>query len=300
MKDTPAQTPLTPQAFGMERAWDRLTDVLISVPSMGFERVGDPAAQLMRSWPSLDALYREHQGVRRFFASVGVTVHVHAPAEPPPLNYLFMRDLLLMTPHGAIVARPASAVRAPEAGFAAAAVEALGIPILGTPGPDATFEGADALWLDAETLVVGTGVRTNQAGLVWLRGCLGGLGVNVLEVQVPAGAQHLLGIMVPLSNDRVIVDTDRVSSTLDALISDRGLSRIEVGTSHDNRVSRGMNVVVLGPDELVMPSACPELAAQFRGEGVAVHELAVPSYVQAAGALGCLTAIIRRERRDTR
>jgi len=124
--------------------------------------------------------------------------------------------------------------------------------------------------------------------------------VSVLDVPVPAGAQHLLGIMVPLSKDRVIVDAERTSPALDRMLSNRGLDRIDVDATEENRVGRGMNVVVLGPDQLVMPAGCPELVTQFRSSGVEVHEVAVPSYVQAAGALGCLTAIIRRECTDTR
>ena len=61
-----------------------------------------------------------------------------------------------------------------------------------------------------------------------------------------------------------------------------------------------MNVVVLDPDHLVMPAGCPRLASQFRSEGLQVDELAVDGYVQAAGALGCLTAVLRREVSNSR
>jgi N-dimethylarginine dimethylaminohydrolase len=285
---------------GVENEWGPLTDVLISMPSEDFGHPGDPEAQLMLSWPSLAGLRQECEEVRSFFESVGVTVHLHAPPVPPPLNYLFMRDLVLMTPAGAIVARPASPVRAGEARVVAEALAELGIPIIGTPTGEATLEGADALWLDAQTLILGTGNRTNQAGLRWLSARMEEIGVSVLDVPVPAGAQHLLGIMVPLSKDRVIVDAERTSPALDRMLSNRGLDRIDVDATEENRVGRGMNVVVLGPDQLVMPAGCPELVTQFRSSGVEVHEVAVPSYVQAAGALGCLTAIIRRECTDTR
>ena len=56
-----------------------------------------------------------------------------------------------------------------------------------------------------------------------------------------------------------------------------------------------MNGVVLGPREWVMPEGCPGIREKLEHEGVKVHALAVDAYVQAAGALGCLTSVIRRE-----
>ena len=53
--------------------------------------------------------------------------------------------------------------------------------------------------------------------------------------------------------------------------------------------------MVLGPDHLVMLAGCPQLSAEFRSEGLQVDELTVDGDVQAAGALGCLTAMLRRE-----
>jgi len=40
----------------------------------------------------------------------------------------------------------------------------LGVPILRTIHGQGTFEGADLLWLNEETVVLGIGVRTNREG----------------------------------------------------------------------------------------------------------------------------------------
>lgn len=285
---------------GVADEYSPLEAVLISAPSTRFAGGGDAEAHLMLSWPDLAQLQAEMEGIRSYFEGQGVQVHVHRPEDPPPLNYLFMRDLVMMTPAGAIVCRPASPVRAPEARWASQALAELGIPIVGTPTGTATLEGADALWLDSKTLLLGTGIRTNAAGLIWLRTRMSEQGVTVLEVPVPPGAQHLLGVVVPVNADRVIVDEARISPALDRVLTDRGFARISVDDGSENRVRRGMNVVVLGPDHLVMPSGCPRLAAQFRSEGLQVDELAVDGYVQAAGALGCLTAVLRREVQKSR
>lgn len=283
------------RTVGVADEYSPLEAVLISAPSRRFGASGDPEEYLMLSWPDLAQLETEMEGIRAYFEGHGVSVHVHRPEEPPPLNYLFMRDLVVTTPEGVIVCRPASPVRAPEARWVSQALAELGIPILGTPTGTATLEGADALWLDAKTLLLGTGIRTNAAGLIWLRTRMAEQGVTVIEVPVPPGAQHLLGVVVPVGPDRVIVDQARSSPALDRVLRDRGFARIMVDDGPENRDRRGMNVVVLGPDHLVMPAGCPGLASQFRSEGLQVDELAVDGYVQAAGALGCLTAVLRRE-----
>jgi N-dimethylarginine dimethylaminohydrolase len=272
-----------------------LREVLLSWPSADFGEPGDADAALMLSWPDLDTLRQETDGLRQFFESRGVVCHVHKPPTAPPLNYLFMRDLVLMTPEGAIIARPASAVRADEPRFAARALADIGVPIVGTPRGTATFEGADALWLDRETLVIGIGLRTNRAGFEAVQGWIAPMGVTVLAVDVPPGAQHLLGVVVPVDAHRAIVDEARTSPALSALLAEHGIEPIFVPPDADNRERRGMNVVVLGPGELVMPAGCPGLRSRFEQHGLIVHALPVDAHVQAAGALGCMTAIIRRD-----
>ena len=107
---------------GVQDEYSRLQSVLISAPSVRFAVAEDPEAWLMLSWPELGRLEEQCAAVQAFFESQGVAVHVHRPSTPPPPNYLFMRDLVFMTPEGAIIGRPASPVRAPEARFAQSAL----------------------------------------------------------------------------------------------------------------------------------------------------------------------------------
>ena len=283
--------------------WDeisRLEAVLISAPSPNFEIQGDPEAQLMLSWPDLGQLQMECERIRAFYESQGVEVYVHQPESPPPLNYLFMRDLIFMTPHGAILGRPASPVRAPEARFAQAALAQMGIPVICAVGGDATMEGADCLWLDSQNVLVGEGIRTNAAGARCVAQALAPMGVSVRTVKVPPGAQHLLGIVVPLDRDLAVVDQTRVSDELDGVLRAHGVQTIPLPPDAENRGRRGMNGVVLGPKEWVMPDGCPGIRQILERQGVKVHVLAVDAYVQAAGALGCLTSVIRRQRAPAR
>ena len=57
------------------------------------------------------------------------------------------------------------ALRRPEPALHEAAYARMGIPILGRIEAPGTVEGGDCVWVDAQTLAIGRGVRTNQAGI---------------------------------------------------------------------------------------------------------------------------------------
>ena len=82
--------------------------------------------------------------------------------------------------------RPAARQRAGEERFAAQELARLAVPVIFHPYGNATFEGADALWLDPATVLVGSGVRTNAAAVTQLRPLLNGMGVELLEVAGPS------------------------------------------------------------------------------------------------------------------
>ena len=67
----------------------------------------------------------------------------------------------------------------------------LGIPIWRTLTGTATFEGADAVWLDHQTVLLGRGLRTNDEGLRQVCAALGEIGVQAIPVDMPVGSMHL-------------------------------------------------------------------------------------------------------------
>ena len=107
-----------------------------------------------------------------------------------------------MTPEGAILGRPASTVRAGEERWIARRLADLGIPIARTVRGQGTFEGADAMWLDATTVLVGRGLRTNAEGAAQVAATLGEMGVETIVVDMPWGTMHLMGMSDPGSRRR--------------------------------------------------------------------------------------------------
>ena len=77
----------------------------------------------------------------------------------------YAHDPVLITDRGAIILQTGKPARRGEGPAVAAALQPGGVPILGDVTGEGTGEGGDMLWLDAHTLAVGRGFRTNQPGI---------------------------------------------------------------------------------------------------------------------------------------
>jgi N-dimethylarginine dimethylaminohydrolase len=259
--------------------------------------ISDHAAELMSGPVDPAVMSAQAEAIADTYRGHGVTVYQWTPPDSCPPNVVFQRDLFFMTPQGAVLARPASEQRAGEERHTAAALAAAGFPILRTLTGRATLEGADALWLDRGTVIVGVGFRTNRAGAAALREVLASQRVDVVEVPLGPGVQHLLGSVVFLDRDLAAVRPDTLTEPLRRVLAERGYRLLEFGPTDEVVCGRGMNVVPLGPRRVVMPAGAPGTRRSFVAAGVDVIEVGMGEYVRAAGGLGCVTGILARGER---
>ncbi|MFF0591410.1 dimethylarginine dimethylaminohydrolase family protein [Streptomyces sp. NPDC003781] len=273
---------------------DPLRAVLLARPPDSVGAVTDACGQLMTERVDLGRLRAQTDAVAEAFREEGVTVHVtHPPPDAPP-NVIFLRDLFLATPEGAVLGRTASAQRAGEERHAALALATAGIPILHTVRGTASFEGADALWIDEETVLVSAGFRTNAAGVGALRRVLEEQRATVLTVPAGPGVQHLLGSMVPVGPRRAVLHAAAAGEELRAALRARDYELIEFEPDDEVVARRSLNIVTLAPDRVLMPDGCPHTRRRLEAAGVSTRVVDVGEYVRAAGALGCLTGILHR------
>lgn len=269
-----------------------LRAVLLAEPGDEQRYAEDPGAWLMLERPDLPKLRDQAAALAALYRSQGVEVHTSRPKHPKP-NHLFQCDLFFMTPEGAILARMAARQRAGEERGVAEALAALGVPILLTPRKDALFEGADAMWLDADTVVIGVGKRTNEEAVRQIAPVLADMGVAVRTCVVGPGVQHLLGVVNPIRPGFAAVLAEHVTPSLRAAMD--GWELLELPSDEETEERRAMNFVPLRPGAIVMPTGCPRTRARYEAHGVEVFEAEVSEYVKAAGALGCLTGILARD-----
>lgn len=280
---------------GYQSESSRLTDVVLSWPGKELEFDCQPNEMLMLEQINLATIRRQTRNIAAFYEKQGITVHLLKKQSTPPPNFLFQRDLFWATPAGVILARPAARQRAGEERFAAEALAKIGVPITMHFRGTATFEGADALWLDKKTVLLGTGVRTNAEGARQLAVFLQEIDVKLIETTLPESSQHLLGIVNFVAPNLAVIHGGKITRHLTDILSARGIKTLVIPDGDELNCHLAMNFVTISPGRVVMPKGGATTKSRLAAAGIEIMELDISEYLKAAGGLACLTGILRRE-----
>jgi N-dimethylarginine dimethylaminohydrolase len=247
--------------------------------------------------PDRAALLDEHRRFVDLLRRLGSTVHVADPVDGL-VDAVYMHDPLIMTPHGAIVLRMAKAIRAAEPAHARRDLERLGVPVLGELTAPAVADGGDKVWLDARTLLVGHGYRTNAAAIAQIRALLAPHGVEVLAFDLPhfrgpAEVLHLMSVLSPVATDLAVVYEPLAPVRLLELLRERGVSWLHVGDTEV--LTQGANILAVAPRVVVLAAGNPGIESRLRAAGVEVHLFDGANLaVKGDGGPTCLTAPLLR------
>lgn len=216
---------------------------------------------------------REHAAFREILAGEGVEVIEAGPDPAGELDAIFAYDPSFMTDRGAILTRMGKRVRLAESEYAAATYREIGVPILGRIEAPGTFDGGDAFWLDSRTLAVGRSYRTNEAGIEQLRTMLGGIGVEVVRVELPhwhgkAECLHLMSMISPVAPDLAVVYLPMLVVPFVELLHERDWRFVEV--PDEEFASMGCNVLALAPGKCLMIESNPVTRARLEAAGCEV------------------------------
>ncbi len=280
-------------ACGVDSEYASLQAVLLHAPGPEWDDIPDPGAVQMVDAPDLALACAQHEAIAHAYRDVGVSVHYVGPSQVPPPNLMFCADLFFMTPEGAILARPASTVRAGEERWIARRLADLGVPILRTLRGAATFEGADAQWLNPQAVLLGRGLRTNAEGAAQVTDALHGMGVSVIPVDLPIGTMHLMGMLRFLDRDLAVAWPGRLSFVAVEALHAHGYQVIFIPDEAEAK-NHALNFVTLGPREILMPAGKPVTQAFYESYGVTCHTIETGELNKAAGGIGCLTGIVKR------
>jgi N-dimethylarginine dimethylaminohydrolase len=280
---------------GIDSEWAPLRSVLLHRPGDELQGLTDPDAVQMVEPLDAGRARRQHDGLADAFRQVGVTVSYVEPDDAALPNLMFVADLLLMTPEGAIVGRPASTVRAGEERFIARRLAELGIPILCSVHGGGTFEGADAAWIGERTVMLATGLRTNGEGADQVSSVLQRLGVEVVRVGLPYGVMHLMGQLRIPAPDLAVAWPGRVPHAAVEALRDRGFRVLFLPDQEEAQAGMALNFVVLGPRRILMAAGNRVTRSFYEQAGLDCTTVEVDELVKAAGGIGCLKGILQRE-----
>ena len=259
--------------------------------------VGNFVADAQWREPDRNSLVREHNEFVQLLEKLGCKVHI-ANAVEGLVDAVYMHDPMIMTPHGAILLQMGKRVRQPEPAQIRQDLERIGVPILGELTGSAIADGGDKVWLDAKTLLVGHGYRTNGEGISQIRKMLSPFDVEVHafdlpHFQGPDAVLHLMSVLSPISQTRAVVYEPLAPIRLLEFLKSRNITWLTV---NDKEVhTQGANILTVAPDVVILAAGNPEIESKLRESGVSVHIFNGENVaVKGDGGPTCLTAPLLR------
>lgn len=241
-----------------------------------------PQADALKAWrshgwhgqPDAARSAAQHDAFRALLAGAGAEVVEATHRVPGDPDAIYAYDPLLATPFGAIALRPGKPQRRGEVAALAGDLEALGYPVIGRLTDSACAEGGDCCWLDASTLLVGRGYRTNDAGVASLRAILEPRGVEVLAFDLPhldgpERCLHLLSLFSPLAADLVVGHRPLMPVRLLEVFERRGMAVVDVPV--EELATMGPNVLALAPRVALALDGNPVTRRRLEEAGVEVR-----------------------------
>lgn len=276
----------------------KLRDVLIRKPGKEIEIVNSENYSDFRWKAPMDVEKARYQidNLVEIYKEYGVNVHfVEEQREDKP-NAIYMRDLVFMTPEGAIIARPAIEARRGEEKAAAFALSKLGVPIVRTINGNGVFDGACAMWVDRHTVILGTGSRANAEGAAQVEYELRRMGVtDILHMGIAYGHAHLDGIMNFVDKKKMILFPWQVSYDVVKPLLDKGIEIIEITDIEEVKNNMAINVVALEPGKVLMVEGNPNTKKKIEDAGVEVIEVDLSEIKKGWGAIHCMSVFLNRD-----
>ena len=154
------------------------------------------------------------------------------------------------------------------------------------------------LWLDASTLLIGRGSRTNLAGLALVRDMLRPHGVEVLSAPLPysagpAACLHLMSLVSLLDDATALVDLPWLAVETVELLQARGFRLVEI--DYSERETLACNVLSLGAKRLLAIADNVKTNSKLQREGFEVLTFAGSELcLNGSGGPTCLTRPLLR------
>ena len=130
------------------------------------------------------AMQRQFDAFVALLEADGATIHWLEDADDGLADSVFTYDPSFTIPAGAIILRPGKELRVAESELHRRFYDGL-MPVVGAIEAPGTVEGGDCFWLDASTIAVGRGYRTNQAGIEQLAAIVEPQGISVEAYDMP-------------------------------------------------------------------------------------------------------------------
>jgi N-dimethylarginine dimethylaminohydrolase len=249
--------------------------------------------------PDFAAAQSQHEALCRELTAVGAEVVEMSSAPDLSLDAVYAHDASLPADCGLIVLRPGKPNRVAEGPHHASFCETLDIPTFGQITFPGTAEAGDIVWLNAKTLLIGHGFRTNADGIHQMRALLAPKNVEVLSAPLPYGpgpsaCLHLMSLISLLDDKTALVDLSWLAVETVELLQSQGFDFIEIEVSE--RETLACNVLALGNNRLLAIEENRKTNARLRQAGFDVRTFPGSELcINGSGGPTCLTRPLLRQ-----
>jgi len=248
--------------------------------------------------PVFSAARSQHEELCANLEQAGAGVAMLPASQEISLDAVYTHDASLATDFGLILMRPGKKNRISEATAHREFCAGDGIPILGEIRSPGSTEAGDMVWLDASTLLIGLGYRTNSSGIEQMGTMLAPHGVEVLKAPLPYGpgpsaCLHLMSLMSVLDEQTILVDLSWLAVETVELLRLRNFKFIEIEPGE--RDTLACNVLSLGSKRLLALAENRKTNELLKAAGFDVRTFPGSELcINGAGGPTCLTRPLAR------
>lgn len=290
------EMPFEELKIGYTDEYSKLTAVAIHIPRRKEVVVPYPEMVMFQSVPNYEDLLWEIDQYRTLLKSLGIKVYDDAQFKDADMygpfpNLVYHRDLAVITPDRLILANPKYPIRKNEQEIMFATMRRNGYigAYMDLP-EDVTMEGADFFWINEKECIISVGNRTSPEFVELFSKMYPEVNVRTVEAAPEGIPQHILG-------GAHIVNEDTIIQRKAIIPHDLGFKNvIELEETHEVVKGYAMNIVTIGPMEIIMPMGNPKTKAIYESHGIKVHETPCYNLMKMGGALACATLPLKREK----
>ena len=282
-------------SWGFQNETDPLTDVLLGSSAHLYHRATSSLSRkYLRDNPcDIQTAQAQHAELVSAYRHHDVNIHMLEP-EPELTMQVYSRDSSVMTPYGAIITAMANWWRRGENYAAIRMYEKLGIPIydMVTAG---TFEGGDFNVIEEGCVLIGCGgARTQEEGARQVASWFKAEGWEVRLAFFDEYYVHIDLMVVPIAEKLTAVCLDCTEPGLVDWLKAKGHEIIDV--PFRQTMELGCNLMSLGNDRVIVPTASTTLSENLRARGFDVTCVDTAEISKTGGGIHCMAQALRRDK----
>ncbi len=260
-----------------------LRRVILAPPLKEYTNFTDLAAHNFTKKPDKGRAIKQHAYLRDLIKSFDIEVITVQELGGHP-NSVFVRDLAVVTPDGALIMRMGLQSRRNEENWMAQELSNRHIPIIDRIIEPATAEGGDVI-LAGDVAFAGQSSRTNEVGTDQVARILLRMGYRVRIGKIPAPYVHIGGAMSVIAPDRILCSEDVFPKSY--------FDGFETLTVPRSAFSSG-NVITIRPNEVIADSSNKQTIEILRNNNVIVHDIDLSEFIAGTGGPSCLILPVLR------